>query len=191
MPSIQTGLLWKAGPPPLPYNRSLCRLASLVKKLEKETDHLDEYERIVEYQLEHGIVERVNGEPQRKRVFDLPHKLLIREAAESTKMRIVFDASTEAGHADSQSLIERLSRDWASNSNLTVEFASAKPFQTSCDLKQAFLQVCIQEAHSDALRFHCINDKDYLQVELFAIPTGIDRCDTVTTSSWWNFKAAR
>ena len=149
MPSIQTGLLSKAGPPPLPYNRSLCRLASLVKKLEKETGHLDEYDRIVEDQLEHVIVERVTGEPQRKRVFDLPHKLLIREAAESTKMRIVFDASTEAGHADSQSLIERLSRDWASNSNLTVEFASAKPFQTSCDLKQAFLQVRIQEAHSN------------------------------------------
>lgn len=49
-------------------------------------------------------MERVTGEPQRKRVFDLPHKLLIREAAESTKMRIVFDASTEAGQTASPSL---------------------------------------------------------------------------------------
>jgi len=61
----ETGLLWKAGHPPLPNNRngSLCRLANRVKKLEKEPGHLDEYDRIVQNQLAQGIVERVNVEP--------------------------------------------------------------------------------------------------------------------------------
>lgn len=94
----ETGLLWKAGHPPLPNNRngSLCCLANLVKKLEKEPGHLDEYDRIVQDQLEQAIVKRVNGEPQGEREFYLPNKLVIREAAESTKMRIVFDTSAKA-----------------------------------------------------------------------------------------------
>ena len=87
--------MWKAGHPPLPNvrNGSLCRLTNLVKKLEKVPSYLDEYDRIIQDQLEQGIVERVNDEPQGEREFYIPHKSVIREAAESTKMRIVFDAS--------------------------------------------------------------------------------------------------
>lgn len=52
----ETGLLWKAGHPPLPNNRngSLCRLTNLVKKLEKVPSYLDEYDRIIQDQLEQG-----------------------------------------------------------------------------------------------------------------------------------------
>ena len=62
----ETGLLWKVGHPPLPNNRngSIRLLANLVKKLEKEPNHLDEYDRIIQDQLEQGIVERVTDEPQ-------------------------------------------------------------------------------------------------------------------------------
>ena len=67
-----------------------------MKKLEKEPGHLDEYDRIVQDQLEQAIAKRVNGEPQGEREFYLPNKLVIREAAESTKMRIVFDTSAKA-----------------------------------------------------------------------------------------------
>ena len=57
---------------------------------------MDEYDRIIQDQLEQGIVERVSDEPQGEREFCLPHKPVVREAAESTKMRIVFDASAKA-----------------------------------------------------------------------------------------------
>ena len=42
----ESGFLWKVGHPPLPNNRtgSLWQLANLVKKLEKEPNHLDEYD---------------------------------------------------------------------------------------------------------------------------------------------------
>ena len=40
-----------------------------------------------------------------------------------------------------------------------------KPIVLSGDLKQAFLQVRIKEAHRDALRFHWIKDRDSSQVE--------------------------
>ena len=85
-------------PPTPPNNRngSLWRLANLVKKLEKEPNQLDEYDRIIQDQLEQGIVERVTDEPHGEREFYLPHKPVVREAVESTKMRIVFDASAKA-----------------------------------------------------------------------------------------------
>ena len=66
-----------------------------MKKLQKEPNHLDEYDRIIQDQLEQGNVERVTDEPHGEREFHLPHKPVAREAAESTKMRIVFDASAK------------------------------------------------------------------------------------------------
>ena len=56
----ETGLLWKPSHTPLPNNSngSLCRLANLVKKLEKEPAQLDESDQIIQNQLEQGIVER-------------------------------------------------------------------------------------------------------------------------------------
>ena len=94
----EMGLLWKAGHPALPNNRngSLRRLANLAKKLGKEPNQLDKYDRIIQDQLEQGIVERVTDEPKGERGFYLPHKPVVREAAESTKIRIVFDASAKA-----------------------------------------------------------------------------------------------
>lgn len=55
---FDTGLLWKAGHQPLPSNRSgsLCHLANLVKKLEREPGKLDEYDRIIQDPLEQGIL---------------------------------------------------------------------------------------------------------------------------------------
>ena len=41
-----------------------------------------------------------------------------------------------------------------------------KPVALCADLKQAFLQVRIQEADGDALRFHWIKDKDPSLVEV-------------------------
>ena len=48
----ETGLLWKAGHPPLPNNQkgSLVRLSNLVKKLQKVPSHLDEYDKIIQDQ---------------------------------------------------------------------------------------------------------------------------------------------
>ena len=165
----ETGLLWKAGHTPLPNNRngSLRRLENLVKKLEKQPSHLDEYDRIIQDQLEQGIVERVNDEPQGERECYLPHKAVIRETAESTKMRIVFDASAKASPI-SPSLNDCLETG-PPLQNLLWSVLVRNPFKPvalCADLKQAFLQVRIQEADRDALRFHWIKDKDPSQVEV-------------------------
>ena len=53
---------------------------------------LEKYGAIIQDQLSQGIVERVYSEPQGK----APHKAVVRETAESTKIRIVYEASVRA-----------------------------------------------------------------------------------------------
>ncbi len=93
----ESGLPWKRGHPPLPSNEanSLKRLGNLVQRL-KKSNQFDEYDAIIQDQLEEGIVEPAH-EPPSGTVFYLPHHPVIRESAESTKMRIVYDASSKTG----------------------------------------------------------------------------------------------
>ena len=93
----ETGLLWKGNHPPLPNNKhgSLKRLENLVRKLEKQPGMLQKYDGIIQDQLSQGIVERMHSEPQGTE-FYIPHKAVIRETVESTKIRIVYDASARA-----------------------------------------------------------------------------------------------
>ena len=95
----ETGLLWKGNHPPLPNNKpgSLKRLENLVKKLWKQPGMLEKYDEIIRDQLAQGIVERAEGEPEGKE-FYIPHKPVVRETAEKTKIRIVYDASARAYH---------------------------------------------------------------------------------------------
>lgn len=90
----ETGLLWKHGHDILNNNKqgSLRRLEILLKKLQKEPNLLDRYDEVIQDQLAKGIVERVFSDPV-GREFYIPHKPVVRESAESTKLQIVFDAS--------------------------------------------------------------------------------------------------
>ena len=92
----ETGLPWKGNCPPLPNNRegSLRRLNTLVRKLRK-TDLLDEYDAVIREQLEEGVVERAPAEVTGREFF-LPHRAVVRRNAETTKLRVVYDASARA-----------------------------------------------------------------------------------------------
>ena len=56
---------------------------------------LEKYDKIIQEQLAEGIIEKVTDKPKGKE-FYIPHKPVIRESAESTKIRIVFDGSARA-----------------------------------------------------------------------------------------------
>jgi hypothetical protein len=73
----------------LPSNKagSLARLAKLVLKLDKKPELFQRYREIIKEQEEQGIIEKVTQQPQ-GREFYLPHKPVVRESAESTKVRI-------------------------------------------------------------------------------------------------------
>ena len=91
----ETGLPWKGNHPNLPNNKqgSQRRLQSLLRKL-KRTNNTEKYDEVIQEQLQQGVVEQAPVNPC-GREFYIPHKPVIRENAESTKLRIVYDASAE------------------------------------------------------------------------------------------------
>ena len=94
--TYSTRLPWKLDHAPLPSNKELTmgRLKSTPRKLEK-MQRLEEYHMVMEQQLEEGILEVAPEIPTGEVVHYIPHQPVIREQAETTKMRIVYDCSAE------------------------------------------------------------------------------------------------
>ncbi|XP_028408199.1 uncharacterized protein LOC114530777 [Dendronephthya gigantea] len=164
----ETDLPWKGNHPPLPSNKtgSLKRLDNLVKKLEKQ-DILEKYDKIIMEQAQEGIVEVAEPEAVGKE-FYLPHKAVIKESAETTKMRIVYDASARENEK-APFLNECLQTGPPLQNDLWQVLVRGRfhPVGLTGDLKQAFLQVRIRKEHRDAMRFHWFKDLKSREVVTF------------------------
>ena len=151
----ETGLPWKGNHPTLPNNKegSLRRLNGLTRKL-KTQELVERYDQVIRDQLEEGIVERVAGPPEGPE-FYIPHMAVVREAAESTKLRVVYDASARA-HNDAPSLNDCLHPGPPLQNQLWNVLVRSRfhPVLIAGDLQKAFLQVRIRACERDALRFH-------------------------------------
>ena len=77
------------------YDVSLNRLSNLKNRLSKSIDTLVKYDKVITDQLEHGVIEKVEsiGIPGKDKY--LPHQAVIRDDHSSTKLRVVFDASSK------------------------------------------------------------------------------------------------
>ena len=125
-------------------------------KLQKSPDLLETYDNIISNQLKEGIVEKVDKKmPPNIPEFYLPHKPVVRENAESTKVRIVYDASARADN-QSKSLNEYLEPGPNLQNQIWKILVRTRfnPVAICGDLKQAFLRIRIQETCRDTLRFH-------------------------------------
>ena len=91
----ETSLPWKLNHPELPTNEmgSKRRLNSLVKRSERSGNY-QQYDDIIQEQLVQGMIEpapaTVNGKE-----FYIPHKAVVKQSAETTKLRIVYYASAK------------------------------------------------------------------------------------------------
>jgi len=95
----ETGLIWKEPQPKLENNKpgSLARLRTLTKKLKNTPETFQSYDAVIKDQLENDIIEKVNEtESVKQNEFYLPHRAVIRKNAESTKLRVVYDASAQS-----------------------------------------------------------------------------------------------
>ena len=104
----ETRLPWKANYPLLPSNEagSLRRLTGLVKKLRSQ-GMIEYYDRVIQEQIKTRIVERVSGPATGQHEFYIPHKAVVRDTTETTKLCVVYDASAQA-YSDAPSLNECL-----------------------------------------------------------------------------------
>ena len=79
---------------PTNYSNSVSRLKSLMGKLCKEPEVFNECKSIIKEQLDLRIIEKVVSlEPENEKIHYLPHRPVVRRSAETTKVRMVYDAS--------------------------------------------------------------------------------------------------
>ena len=92
-------LPWKVGHKPIPtyYSVSLSRLKSQIYWLKSMPDVLESYDQILREKLEQGIIEEVSEQETSSKTSYLPHQAVIRQEAETTRLRIVYDASGKEG----------------------------------------------------------------------------------------------
>ena len=167
----ETSLPWKQGHATLPRNYDLAksRFNSLMKKLKNQPDTLEAYHEIIVNQLKEGIIEKAPEKPTGIEYY-IPHKDVVRENAETTKLRIVYDASAKASNS-SPSLNECLEIGPTLQRNILdiLLRARIKPVYLARDIKQAFLQIVIREAERDALRFFWVDNLENKRTEVYRV----------------------
>jgi len=79
------------------YCRCLKRLQGLQKRFYKDNDLLQNNHKMVKEQLDSGVIERVPDSEIKPpgQVHYLPHRLVVRNDKSTTKIHMVFDASTQ------------------------------------------------------------------------------------------------
>ena len=116
------------------------------------------YDDVIRKQIEEGIVEIAPQRSEGKEHY-IPSKSVIKETAETTKLRIVYEAPAKANHK-SPSLTECLEIGPALQRKILDILLRArfKPVLLAGDMQQAFLQIFIRESDREVLRFLWIED---------------------------------
>ena len=125
------------------------------------------YDQVIQEQLAEGVVERITEEVNfDQQEFYLPHKAVISENAESTKLRIVYDASAKE-NSRSFLLNDCLQTGPALQNLLwsVLMRTRFKPIALCDDFQKASLQIRINADNRDVLRFHWIKERDPNQIE--------------------------
>ncbi|XP_030584685.1 uncharacterized protein LOC115779925 [Archocentrus centrarchus] len=150
-------LPWRHENPELPDNYQIAkkRFEGLKRKLRADVIFYKRYSEVIEDYLQQGIVEEVTDDeclsPTVK--YYLPHHAVLREDKMTTKLRVVFDASS---HEDGcPSLNNCLLTGPNLNPDLLgilVRFRLHK-IAFMADIKKAFLQISLAQKDRDAVRF--------------------------------------
>ena len=113
-----------------------------------------EYASIIQDQLEAGIIERVVELEKAPKVHYLPHQAVIRKESTTTKVRVVYDASSREGKVGT-SLNDCLHVGPSLNPllfNILLRFRENRVVLVG-DIEKAFLNVEVDVQDRDCLRF--------------------------------------
>ena len=149
-------LPWKESHPVLPDNYQLSkkRLQGLLQRLRQQPSLLEEYDATIKGQLSNGIVEKVNEsecEPIGETHY-IPHHAVIRQDKQTTKLRVVYDASAKAG---GPSLNECLYTGPKFGQNIMDIILRLRVHNVAltADIEKAFMMVSVSEEDREILRF--------------------------------------
>ena len=147
---------------------SLGRLHSFTKNLIR-SNKFEEYDKIIQEQTNEGIIEKVSATKtsEKWKEFYLPHRPVIQESPQTTKIRTVHDASAKPDK-DSVSLNQCLETGPPFQNSLwdILIRSRFRPILLCGDIEKAYLQIRIREFEKDALRFHWVKNSDPSVVEI-------------------------
>ena len=160
-------LPWKKEHPELPdnYKLSLGRLNSLKKKLNSKPEILQKYDEVIKDQEKMGIIERVKNSERTPvgKTHYIPHQPVVKQDRDTTKLRIVYDASAKV--EGGTSLNNCLYPGPCLLHNIAEILTRFRFYKTAlfCDIEKAFLMIAVHPDDCDALRFlwfENINDEN-------------------------------
>ena len=149
-------LPWKKGHGDLPsnYENNLSRMKEQIRRLKKEPELLAGYDAIIREQLQKGIIEKVPALDTAESVHYLPHQAVVRKDAKTTKLRIVYNASSKESKSG-LSLNDCLHKGPSLNSllmDILLRFRESR-VSLCADIEKAFLQISVDPPDRDFLRF--------------------------------------
>ncbi|XP_075550276.1 uncharacterized protein LOC142583671 [Dermacentor variabilis] len=153
----QVSLPWKENAGDLADNKATAfsRLRSLTTKWMGNNDLMCDYDQAIRNYLQAGHAEEANelGESPLGPIYYMPHRGVVRPGSETTKLRVVFDASSKA--AGKLSLNDVLFAGPNLNPNLAGILIRFRVHNVAImsDIEKAFLQIELAESERDAVRF--------------------------------------
>lgn len=151
-----TKLPFKPNHDPLPdnYEVSKRRLLSTRRKL-LSSGILDQYDKIFKDYEREGIIEKVSKDSVLKEVGSvhyLPHRAVVREDKDTTKIRAVFDASCAVNGPSLNDCLYSGPNLLGKIFDILIRFR-LNEIAITADIRQAFLNIGIHPEHQDFLRF--------------------------------------
>ena len=157
----EVALPWKDSHRILPdnYQLSLNRLDGLLRRLQQDNDILREYDSVIKTQIQQGIVEIVEQSEQTdaERFHYLPHHAVVRRDKDTTKLRIVYDASSKVNGPSFNECLHAGPKFDQKILDILLRFHIHK-VAVAADIKMAFLMIAMTEKDRDALRFLWVDD---------------------------------
>ena len=155
---LKVFLPWKETHATLPVNHllSLRRLEGGLLRLKENPTILQEYDSIIRDQIDKKIVEVVTDfnvkTESNKEVHYLLHHAVIRHDRETTKLRVVYDASARSG---GPSLNDCLYTGPKFNQKILDILSRFHSYQIAlaADIEKAFLMISVANEDQDALQF--------------------------------------
>ena len=139
---------FKQSHPPLPDNYELCeaRLCNKLKELRKKSELLKQYDAVFREQKRPGIIEEVNNASEVGKTNYLPHHQVVKPGKKTTKLRVVFDASSRKNGPKGPHITPLLY-------DILIRFRYY-PVALTADIEKAFLQISVANEDRDCLRFY-------------------------------------
>ena len=141
----------------LPLNYGLCkkRLSSMLTKLERDPEKLEVYNAIIQKQEAENKIERVTSFPPQGEAHYLAHHPVEKPNRETTKTRVVYDAS--AGNPSLNDCLDKGENLVPLMYDVLIRSRFYKVALTG-DIREAFLNVGLQEEFRDFVRFLWYDD---------------------------------